>query len=415
MKTPRLLALWFGLLLCVVARASIATGVEYVTVQSEGEGATLMHATSAALSSAVAEVNGAAVAANLVTSELHVALDSESESISASASSSAEVISQQTRGLVRDYRVLAKTQNNAIWRVVIEANIPRYVRSSQTDRLRMSVLPFRVLAPEHANVRDQFVEALNTYLTQSRRFAMLDRQYEAERQSEMAINASVDAPIEEMARLGNRLGTDYMVVGTLDRAQTNTRSTELAGRTLTSSAGSFAVTYRIIDAATGQVKFSDSWTRSAEGTSVERLAGQAAESIARSIVDAIAPILVERVSGNVLFLGQGGSSVKVGQIYRLLHYGENIVDSYSGESLGREEHEVGLIEITEVQAKFSKARVLQSNVDIAHEFAPAKFVVRLDTSAHSNTHGAPASTAAETKPVPRQRSESLHNNLEEDW
>lgn len=412
MKSFRMLASLAGLILLLATRSVVAAGIEYVTVQAQGQGQTQAHATGMALSAAVAQVNGAQVAASLASAELTAALDTPEGSSFTSASASAEAISQTTRGLVREYQVLSKSQVDGLWQVEVRASIPRYARSPQADRLRMSVLPFRIDNRSQAVARDRFVDALNSHLTQTRRFAMLDRQYEYERQLEMGIAASDDAPIEEMARLGNRLGTDYMVVGTLEKAHTTTRSTQLAGRTLSVSTAHFSLNYRIVDAATGQVKFADSWSASKESGSVEALASQAAEAISRDIVDAIAPILVERVSGDTLFLGQGGKAVKVGQRYRLIQYGEQITDSYSGESLGREENPVGLIEITEVQSKLAKARVLESSIDLAQDFAPARFVVRLDSQPKPTPRTA-APVQAPQKPA--QRAPTIKQKVEEDW
>jgi uncharacterized protein Veg len=144
------------------------------------------------------------------------------------------------------------------------------------------------------------------------------------------------------------------------------------------------------------------------GGSVDGLAARAADVISRQIVDAIAPIKVESVLGDQLFLGQGGKSIKVGQKYRLLLAGDVIVDSYTKESLGRQEIEVGLIEIVEVQSKVAKAKVLKSNVNIAEKFPTSTFIVRLQSEAAK-----PASAGVSSKksaPVT-----ALKKTVEKDW
>jgi hypothetical protein len=237
---------------------------------------------------------------------------------------------------------------------------------------------------------------------------MLDRAFEGERQSEMSVLSSEGTSMEEMAKLGNRLGTDYMIVGVIDDASIHTQTAELAGRTLIAKSATLSISYRVIDAPTGQIKMADSWTGALAGGAIDGLATQAADAISRQIVDAIAPIKVESVLGDQLFLGQGGKSIKVGQKYRLLLAGDVIVDSYTKESLGRQEIEVGLIEIIEVQSKIAKAKVLNSSVNIAEKFTTSTFIVRLQSEA-AKTASAGASSK-KSAPVA-----ALKKKVENDW
>jgi TolB-like protein len=326
----------------------------------------------------------------------------------------AAVVSQQTKGLIREYRVVSTAQDGPVWTVQLEATIARYTKSPQSNRLRITVLPFRVKNAAQKEAAERFASELNANLTQSRKFAMLDRQFEAERQEEMAINASADTSIEEMAKLGNRLGTDYMIVGVIEDGGVTTQSTQLAGRMLSSSTARLSVSYRVIDAPTGQVKFADSWSRSGEGQSVAALAAKAAETISREIVEAIAPLAVESVDGNTVYLGQGGKSIKSGQRYRLMKMGEPIVDRYTGESLGRQETEVGVIEITDVQTKLAKARIIESRVDIAAEFRSASFVVRpIAQPAQKRPSTGTAKNAGASQP--KSGLQKLKSTTEGDW
>ena len=68
---------------------------------------------------------------------------------------------------------------------------------------------------------------------------------------------------------------------------------------------------------------------------------------------------------------------KVGDKYRLIQYGEKIVDSYTKESLGRKEKIVGMIEITEVTPKMSYGKILNTSIkDIEAVFKPKGFIIR---------------------------------------
>jgi hypothetical protein len=408
MKSKVLVALTGIIGMLAVPLVLASGGIERVTVQTEGSGSSFGTATASALSSAVAQVNGAEIASNTLSSELTQTLDTNEGSDFAAASATVEAIAQRTKGLVQSYRILSKAENAGVWTVSVEATISKYARSEQADRLRMTVLPFRTHGAGQGNISDRFVMDLTTNLTSSRKFAMLDRAFEGERQSEMSVNSSEGTSMEEMAKLGNRLGTDYMIVGVIDDASIHTQSTELAGRTLTAKSANLTISYRVIDAPTGQIKMADSWTGAMPGGSIDSLATKAADAISRQIVDSIAPIKVESVLGDQLFLGQGGTSIKVGQKYRLLLAGDVIVDSYTKESLGRQEIEVGLIEVVEVQSKIAKAKVLTSNVNIAEKFPTSTFIVRLQSQAPKQTPaGAPSK---KTAPVA-----ALKTKVESDW
>lgn len=408
MKSKVLVALT-GIIAMLAVPLALATGsIERVTVQTEGSGSSVGTATASALSSAVAQVNGVEIASNTLSTELAQTLDTDAGSEFAATSATVEAIAQRTKGLVQSYRILSKAENAGIWTVSVEATISKYARSEQADRLRMTVLPFRTHGADHGNISDRFVMDLTAQLTSSRKFAMLDRAFEGERQSEMGVLSSEGTSMEEMAKLGNRLGTDYMIVGVIDDASIHTQTAELAGRTLTAKSATLSISYRVIDAPTGQIKMADSWTGAMSGGSIEGLATQAADVISRQIVDSIAPIKVESVLGDQLFLGQGGKSIKVGQRYRLLLSGDVIVDSYTKESLGRQEIEVGLIEVVEVQSKIAKAKVLKSSVNIAEKFPTSTFIVRLQSeAAKPAASGAPSK---KTAPVT-----ALKKKVENDW
>jgi hypothetical protein len=140
------------------------------------------------------------------------------------------------------------------------------------------------------------------------------------------------------------------------------------------------VSYRIIDVATGQIKFSDLYSRvnSGQGQSVNfaAIAKRAAHEIGQKIQNAIFPILIESVSNGVVYLGQGGSTVKIGQRFKLVKLGRKLKDSYTKESLGRTEVEIGLVEIIDVQAKQSRAKIIKSKINIEKKFQKRGFLIR---------------------------------------
>ena len=102
------------------------------------------------------------------------------------------------------------------------------------------------------------------------------------------------------------------------------------------------------------------------GQRVRDLARKASRAIGRYIQNAIYPIRIIAIDGDVLTLGQGGKTIERGERYSLIRLGERLYDPYTKESLGYQETAVGTVMITTVRAKQSKAEIETLNgADIA--------------------------------------------------
>ncbi len=84
-----------------------------------------------------------------------------------------------------------------------------------------------------------------------------------------------------------------------------------------------------------------------------------AEELSNKVADRIFPPRVIAISGDEASINRGeGTGIEVGQIWKAYALGEEMIDFDTGENLGREETEIGTIEITQVLPKFSKGKVL---------------------------------------------------------
>jgi hypothetical protein len=241
---------------------------------------------------------------------------------------------------------------------------------------------------------EELSRGLSNALVQSRKFTVLDRDYIEERSSEKNILNSGEVPPEELAKLGQELFSDYIMVGTISTATVRETTRKMLTNDLTFKelSGIIQFSYRIIDVPTSQIKFSSNASIKISNNEFKNigidkdnepseviygLLNIASEKIGQKILNAIFPILVESVQGKVLVLGQGGESVKRGQRMELILRGEVVKDSYTKESLGRTEEVIGEIEITSVTPKQSYAKVITSSKeDIAALFKPKLLIVR---------------------------------------
>ena len=362
-------ALLVGFLMVVASivpqQAQASGSVESVELRSQGIGATQRDAVLDGVREAVSMVNGMAMAAETSLTELTAEVTTESDSAFLMSSAFMEQISTATSGIVEGYEILSSGRDAGTGLVTVDlmVRVARYETSAQLDRLRMALSAMRIdnnvkdrgAAPEFA---EDLQDGVIDYLTQTRRFAMIDRQLMAETQAELDFVATANVPTRELARLGNQVGTDYLVVLELRDLVTTVSERKMAtsNRIRRKTVLTSEVGVRIIDVATSQIKFSGTVDSGAD-SDYRDLAREAGRAIGRYIQNAIYPIRIININGGVLTLGQGGKTIERGERYSLNRLGKRLFDPYTKESLGYEETPVGTVVITSVRAKQSKATV----------------------------------------------------------
>ena len=388
----------------LVAHVGIQAAVQEREVEAAGSGATEQEAVFAALGNAVGMVNGLNIESRqwLAAIERHVASE-EGDSYMFEEASSLD-IATLTKGTISSYEVIStapKTRGGHEARV--RATIAVFERGRDADRKRIAVLPLRGrdsyaidgarIAP--LAVTDLVEQAIVNELVDSRRFTVLDRKYMASVDIELKLLDSGDVPVSELARLGQTLTADYVLVGTVENIDGRTtkrrmRTRDVEARMLNVDA---QLSYRVVDPATKQVKFSRTETMtfgdrelSAVGASlpmsdVATIAVGAAKIIGRkvgtTVTEAVYPIVVTAVTSNGVVLGQGGESMVAGLVFDLFRLGDRMIDPYTKESIGRIEEWAGTVEVTRATNKQSYAKFVEgSDIDPRSNFAPRAFIAR---------------------------------------
>ena len=360
----------------VTLSSSSFAKMDLVTVPSQGTGVSRADAIKDALQEAVGKVNGVQIAAETSKAVTESYKETNGQEDHKMTEDFKQDIATKTKGVIRKYDVVSEqgpTPELALWQVSLNVTVAKYNLSKQAERLRMAVVPF-TLSPtikdkkRAADFEPSFVNTIVSYLTQTRRFAMLDRQFMEKQQAELKLIQGENFRTEEMARLGNQLGTDYLISGTIDDVNqtSNTITMRTTGKKITTVTTSVNLSYRIFDVATGLIKLAGTYTDTIEdGANVMTMAKNAGDKIGQDILNAIYPITVVSVNGKNLTLGQGGVTVKQGMQYKLIQYGNKIFDPNTKESLGFEEIEIGIVKIISVQAKTSVAVVVKSTINLA--------------------------------------------------
>ncbi len=357
-----------------------------VVVNTEGTGSTKQLAILDGLKNAITQVNGAVVGANSAVSISEVSSSQDQNSSYESSQAFQQNILTATKGVVQGFDVLSVSQNpdlGNLFIIAMKVRIAKYKKSKQLKRLRMAVSNFYItkdLSKQKSagkfavDVQDKLIDLL----TQTRKFAMLDRQFLKDQQKELELLNTSDVPTEEMARLGNRAGTDYIVTGVLKdfKKVTSTKKMQSTGKVFKNTKFTAELNYRIIDIATSQVKFSDTTVITITSGSSKKLRNLIANKTAETILNAIYPIRVIDVSNKILTLGQGGKSVKKNAKYNLVKLGDRLIDPYTKESLGRKEIVVGTVKITDVQSKMSSAEIIKTKIKKINELLEYDYIVR---------------------------------------
>ena len=218
--SPCIISVFFLLVFSEFANAR----VQYRTVEAKGMGGSLQRAVERALVSGISQVNGAVISSRVKSALSQSSKVNNGRKVTQSAKSFRETIAKRTKGIVKSYEILDEQQDkkSGIFRVVVSVTVPFFKMSSQLKRLKMAVVPMRIRKGLRKtrlvmDFEDIFRRGLENYLTQSRRFAILDRSFIAEQDKEGDFIRGGGMRQEELARLGNRVGTEYLGTGVVER------------------------------------------------------------------------------------------------------------------------------------------------------------------------------------------------------
>lgn len=214
-------------------------------------------------------------------------------------------------------------------------------------------------------------DKLNERFAQTRKFTMIDRKFDAEVQDEIARLSDKNAAKGDVVRLGQRLGTDYMVVGDVKFGDVQPPAVNpITGQAMPMPSQRFAeISYRVVLAPTGQLKWADTVTLEsgdfAAGDMLSFVAATAdggAQRIVEAVMANLLPFeVVSRTAAGEIVIGEGGKSLAVGERLTVFVLGEEVRDSRTGEVLDQVEDPVATVQIVRVTPKLSYAQVIEGD------------------------------------------------------
>tara|TARA_B100000686_G_scaffold317826_1_gene366964 strand:- start:1346 stop:2599 length:1254 start_codon:yes stop_codon:yes gene_type:complete len=367
--------------------------IQYVDTNAKGRGENFEVALKKAFKDAISKINGVSLQSESVLKTIDKSVTTNEKSSATLSRDFQETISEQTKGSIKSFEILNEYKDeNGIYIVEIKATVAKFALSQTAKRKRMAIIPFRINVNEISiygktfddadNLRKYLNQEFTSYLVQTRKFTVLDREFESEIQGELA-NLTNSDKIEDQIKIGQKLFADYIIVGRLDFLVIK----EVEKKFLTSDVikkkniGVLNFSYRVIDVPTTQIKYSSSVNieidLKKETQPLPYLFNLTAKKAGVEIMYAIFPILIEKIENQLAYLGQGGSQLKIGDTYDVYERSEEkIKDTYTGEILGNVEKKVAKATIVDVNSKFSVAEISEEKYDLSVGFKPKKFMVK---------------------------------------
>ena len=292
----------------------------------------------------------------------------------------------ETKGGIKSYKIINKEINANGWHLIeVSAEVAFFNLPKEAMRVRMAAFPFRLYEIEGDYGRFQRLldQNINDYFVQTKKFTMLDRSFIEEVAKEQQTILDGKAPAIEMAKIGNEISADFILVGSVENFNINEKVTKIlsSDQEIRRNEASIYMSYRLIDVATKQINYSNTiqykiqLSQNSEKPDTE-IISKISKILGEEILFSIYPVLVEKVVNGEIYLGQGGSQFTKGEKYEIFQKGEKIIDSYTNEVIGNVETSIGLIEIVSVSSGYTKAKMFSEENNLPKIIHQGKYIVR---------------------------------------
>ena len=292
----------------------------------------------------------------------------------------------ETKGGIKSYKIINKEINASGWHLIeVSAEVAFFNLPKEAMRVRMAAFPFRLyeIEGDHGRFQRLLDQNINDYFVQTKKFTMLDRSFIEDVAKEQQIILDGKAPAIEMAKIGNEISADFILVGSVENFNINEKVTKIltSDQEIRRNEASIYMSYRLIDVATKQINYSNTiqykiqLSQNSEKPDTE-IISKISKILGEEILFSIYPVLVEKVVNGEIYLGQGGSQFTKGEKYEIFQKGEKIIDSYTNEVIGNVETSIGLIEIVSVSSGYTKAKMFSEENNLPKIIHQGKYIVR---------------------------------------
>jgi len=311
-----------------------------------------------------------------------------------------------------------------VWEVKVSASVVQFDGGADAGKPRVVIANPKTSAAAYTigdtmqpagEVADRIRRDIADKVTQSNRFLVIDRSFSEEVDQELLNVTSASANPNDIVKFGQKLTADILVVPVIEffEYKKSVRTLKLSGRELVSYAGGFKGSVAVLNVATGQLVFNETFSVDFPSTEPRAFApGVDAQGMANKIVEGLTekfvgslirrtfPVSVLSIDGTTVVLNQGGSTLKQGVTYELVRMGKELKDPQTKQSLGRTEQPYGTVTVTRVDPNLSYGEVVLKAPIPEAEFKQGMLEVRgevaaaVSASASASAAGVSASASA---------------------
>ena len=354
-----------------------------VSTSVEGIGLSKKEAIRDGLLQAISQVNGIQMSSESSSMMKSFETVSDGNENFSSASSFQEKIKQSTKGVVQSWNIvsISKTDSGEMTKANLKVDISKLELSDDLKRMRIVIS-----APEIASTVKNTINAkkfnttfssnLNKMLTKSNRFAILDRKNTKAVSKELKMIASGNFRVEEVAKLGNKVAADYLLISSLNYIGSKKIYKKLMGENISLTKSKASISINIIDIATSQIIFSDDFNLGQSSGNINSLAKIISNRLSRKITDTFYPAKVIGENNKNIIVDQGQSFFNKKTKYKLLRLGKKVIDQTTGKFTARVENEVGDLIFVSGSPKQSKLKIEKNTVNLSDLKFDGSFLVR---------------------------------------
>lgn len=353
----------FAFLACAL-NAEVVTHTNTKTAMGEGYGLTREEAINNAIIEAIGKINGVNINSIKKSNTQAISDNSGSNIVDAYSND----ISKATKGRADSYEIISANQDSTgKWVAVVEIKNSKTTKSYKAPGLdnkqRRSLAVFNASYGDTRGLGENLKTHIISNLTKSRKFNILDRDNGGYYEMEKALIDGGDTKRDEIYKLKNVLGSDYLMIFDIKAAQARTKQSNLTGQNITKA--EVAVDYQVILFATREVKYSNTLAMSVsvkdDLKSNEAAFKKIADKITSDILNAIYPLKIASVNGQEVVFTQ---NLNVGERFECFSQGKALKDSYTKQSTSdmRVESKVGEVEITRADPKLSYAKIIDGQM-----------------------------------------------------
>ena len=335
-----------------------------VSVNVTGIGFNSKDAIKDGLLQAISQVNGLQMSSQTTSAMASFETIKDGNETFASSSSFQEEIKQKTKGVIQSWKIIStgKSQSGKMFQAKIDVNVSKLELSSELKRMRFVVSPIKISKSiDDLSIAKKFATTFNSnlrsMLVKSNRFALLDRENSRELNKEIDVIKGSNVRVEELAKLGNKVGADYIIIASLQKLNNKTIKQKLMGETISSKEINADLAISVIDIATSQIIFSDNMILSQAGGSLSEFTKIISNRLSRKITDTFFPAKLIALKDDKMTVDQGSSFFNKKSKYNIIKLGARVVDQTTNEFSGRVEEVIGEASFLEGTGKQSTLKI----------------------------------------------------------